>query len=207
MALLIFLPAWTLNYCQAWVFLLSFFGSSLAITLYLMKNDPKLLERRVEGGVGAEKEKSQKIIQGFAAIAFVATIVVPALDHRFRLSVVPALASLCGDMMVALGFFFVFRVFKENSYTSGIVEVAAEQKVISTGPYAVIRHPMYAGALILLLGVPLALGSWWGLLTIIPMTMVLAWRVRDEERFLAKNLAGYSEYRTKVKYRLVPFIW
>jgi protein-S-isoprenylcysteine O-methyltransferase Ste14 len=205
--LLIFLPAWTLRYWQGWIFIGVFFGSALAVSLYLMRNDPSLLERRVKAGAIAEKKPTQKIIQMFAAVAFAGTISLPAFDHRFGWSHVPVYAVLTGDALVLLGFFIVFRVFKENSYTSGIIEVAAEQKVISTGPYAVVRHPMYAGALILLCGVPLALGSWWGLLTLIPMTMVLVWRLVDEERFLADNLVGYSEYRNRVRYRLAPLVW
>jgi protein-S-isoprenylcysteine O-methyltransferase Ste14 len=205
--LLIFLPVWTLRYWQGWAFIGVFFGSALAITLYLMRNDPGLLERRVKAGAAAEKRTSQKIIQAFAAVAFIGTIALPAFDHRFGWSFVPPYAVLVGDALVMLGFLIVFRVFKENSFTSGTIEVAAEQKVISTGPYAVVRHPMYAGALILLCGVPIALGSWWGLLILIPMTVVLIWRLVDEERFLADNLVGYSEYRNRVRYRLAPLIW
>jgi protein-S-isoprenylcysteine O-methyltransferase Ste14 len=207
MALMIFLPAWTLSYWQAWVFLCVFFGSSLAITLYLMRKDPGLLERRVKAGATAEKETSQKIIQGFAGAAFIATVVLPALDHRLGWSSVPVYAELAGDFLVAAGFLAVFLVFKENSYTSGIIEVAAEQRVISTGPYALVRHPMYSGALVMLLGIPLALGSWWGLFTIIPMTLILILRLVDEEKFLFRNLPGYAEYRNKVRYRLARFVW
>jgi protein-S-isoprenylcysteine O-methyltransferase Ste14 len=205
--LLIFLPVWTLRYWQGWVFICVFIGSALAITLYLMRNDPSLLERRVKAGAIAEKMTNQKIIQIFAAVAFAGTIALPAFDHRFGWSFVPAYAVLTGDALVMLGFFMVFRVFKENSYTSGTIEVGAGQMVISTGPYAVVRHPMYAGALILLCGVPVALGSWWGLLVLIPMTIILVWRLVDEERFLKDNLAGYSEYRDRVRYRLAPLIW
>jgi protein-S-isoprenylcysteine O-methyltransferase Ste14 len=206
-SLLIFLPAWTLKYWQGWVFICVFFASALAITVYLMKNDPSLLERRVKAGAAAENEISQRIIQVLAAVAFAGTIVLPAFDHRFGWSVVRVYEALTGDGLVMLGFFIVFLVFKENSYTSGIIEVVAEQKVVLTGPYAVVRHPMYAGALILLCGVPMALGSWWGLFTLIPMTMVLVWRLLDEERFLTSNLSGYSEYRDRVRYRLAPFVW
>jgi len=207
LAALIFLAAWTFDYWRAWCFLAVFSVSVLAITLYLVKNDPKLLERRVKAGPGSEKEKGQRIIQAPAMLAFVAVIVFPALDHRFEWSTVPPYVSALGDILVALGLFFVFLVFRENTFTSGIIEVESEQKVITTGPYALVRHPMYIGALVMLLGVPLALGSWWGLLTIIPMALVIVWRLRDEERFLAKNLAGYSEYEKKVRYRLLPFIW
>jgi protein-S-isoprenylcysteine O-methyltransferase Ste14 len=207
MAAIIFLPARTLDYWQAWIFLAVFFGSVLAITFYLMKNDPKLLERRVNAGPGAEQGNTQKIIQSLAAIAFIAMFVVSALDHRFAWSAVPPYVSVLGDVLVALGLYFVFLVFKENSFASGTIEVGAEQRVIATGPYALVRHPMYIGALVMLLGVPLALGSCWGVLTIIPMVLVLVARLLNEEKFLAKNLAGYSEYQTKVKSRLLPLIW
>lgn len=207
LAAFIFLPAWTLDYWQAWIFLAVFFACVLAITIYLVKNDPKLLERRVNAGPGAEKEKSQKTIQALAMMAFVAVMVFPALDHRFGWSAVPPYVCALGDILVALGLFFVFLVFRENTFTSGIIEVGSEQKVITTGPYARVRHPMYSGALVMLFGVPLALGSWWGLLTIIPMKLAIVWRLLDEEKFLARNLAGYSEYQSKVRYRLLPFIW
>jgi len=207
MAAIIFLPAWTLDYWQAWVLLAIFFASALAITLYLMKNDPQLLERRVVAGPGAEQEKSQNVIQALAAFAFVAMFVVSALDHRFAWSTVPPLVSALGDILVAVGFYLVFLVFKENTFASGTIEVGAEQHVIGTGPYALVRHPMYMGALVMLAGVPLALGSLWGLLALIPMTLVLIARLLDEEKFLARNLAGYSDYQNKVKHRLLPLIW
>jgi protein-S-isoprenylcysteine O-methyltransferase Ste14 len=207
LAVLLFLPAWTLYYWQAWMFLAVFTASVLAITLYLMKKDPKLLELRVKAGPGAEKQKSQKIIQSVAQVAFIATIVVPSVDHRFAWSYVPPYMVVAGDVLVMLGLLIVYFVFKENTFSSATIEVGAGQEVISTGPYALVRHPMYIGALVMLLGVPLALGSWWGLLTIIPMTLVLVLRLLDEEKFLVKTLPGYSNYRNKVKYHLVPFIW
>jgi protein-S-isoprenylcysteine O-methyltransferase Ste14 len=206
-ALLLFVSAGTVHYWQAWIFLTVFSASVLTITFYLAKKDPKLLERRVNAGPGAEKEKSQRIIQLLATIAFVAVMVVPAFDHRFGWSTMPPYVVAVGDMLVVLGFLIIFLVFKENTFTSGTIEVASEQKVIATGPYAHVRHPMYIGALIMLLGVPLALGSWWGLLTIIPMTLVISWRLLEEEKFLAKNLLGYSDYQNKVRCRLVPLIW
>jgi protein-S-isoprenylcysteine O-methyltransferase Ste14 len=207
MAVIIFLPAWTLDYWQAWIFLTVFFACTMAITIYLMKNDPKLLERRTNAGPGAEQEKSQKIIQALAALAFIAIFVVSALDHRFAWSTVPPYLTALGDILVALSFYFVFLVFKENTFASGTIEVGAEQKVIMTGPYALVRHPMYIGALVGLLGIPLALGSMWGLLTIIPMALVIVWRLLDEEKFLANNLTGYRDYQDKVRHRLLPLIW
>ena len=207
LALLVFLAAGTVHYWQAWSFLAVFSTIVLAITAYLVKNDPKLLERRVNAGPGAEKERNQNLIQFLAMIAFLATIVVPAIDHRFGWSTMPSYVVAMGDILVAFGFFIVFLVFKENTFTAGTIEVVSDQKVIATGPYAHVRHPMYIGALVMLLGVPLALGSWWGLLTIIPMTIVITWRLLEEEKFLAKNLSGYSDYQSKVRCRLVPLVW
>ncbi len=205
--LTIFLPAWTLDYWQAWIVVVVFFSCTLAVTVYLMKNDPKLLERRVSAGVVAEKEKSQKIIQAFAAMAFIALFVVSSLDHRFGWSTVPPYLVALGDILIVIGFYLVFLVFKENSFASGTIEVGSEQCVIATGPYALVRHPMYVGALVMLVGVPLALGSLWGLVALIPMTVVLVARLLDEEKFLARNLAGYCEYQSKVRYHLLPLIW
>jgi protein-S-isoprenylcysteine O-methyltransferase Ste14 len=203
----LFIPVWTLNYWQAWIFLAVFFGASFAITIYLRKKDPALLARRVTAGPTHETRTNQKIVQSIAQILFLSVLIVPVLDHRFGWSTVPTFMEVIGDALVALGFLIVFLVFKENSYASALIEVGTEQKVVSTGPYAWIRHPMYSGALILLLGTPLSLGSWWGVLTIIPTTLVLVWRLLDEERFLAKGLPGYAEYQGKVKYRLVPGLW
>jgi protein-S-isoprenylcysteine O-methyltransferase Ste14 len=207
MAAMLFIPAWTLDYWQGWILIGLFLTSALTITIYLMKNDPKLLERRIKAGPSAEQEKSQKIIQSLAALAFLATFVVSAFDHRFGWSSVPLSIVVLGDVLVVFGFYLVFLVFKENTFASGTIEVGAEQRVIATGPYALVRHPMYIGALVMLVGVPLALGSFWGLLAIIPMTIVIVVRLLDEEKFLAKNLAGYPEYQAKVKHRLLPLIW
>lgn len=207
LGVLLFGPAWTLDFWQAWVYLTIFGASSALITVYLWRKDQKLLERRVKAGPGAEKEKSQKLIQVLASLAFIGILVVPSLDRRFSWSDVPLSVVIAGDVFVALGFFIVFIVFKENPFTAGTIDVAPDQHVISTGPYAIVRHPMYAGALVMLFGTPLALGSWWGLLTFIPMAFTIAWRLLDEERFLCKSLAGYREYCQKVRYHLVPLIW
>ena len=135
------------------------------------------------------------MVQVITCVVFLADFVVPALDHRFGWSTVPAYAAITGDVMMVLGFVIVFVVFRANSFTSGIIEVAEDQRVISTGPYALVRHPMYVGGLIMLFGIPLALGSWWGMLVNVPMTVAIMWRLLDEERFLAENLPGYAEYR------------
>ncbi len=207
LGVLLFAPAWTFDFWQAWVYLLVFVTSSALITIYLWKRDPKLLERRVNAGPSAEKEKKQKLIQVFASLAFIGLMIVPSLDHRFSWSNVPVLVVIGGDLLAALGFFIVFLVFKENTFTAATIEIAPDQTVISSGPYAVVRHPMYAGALIMLFGTPLALGSWWALLLFIMMTFVIVWRLLNEETFLSKSLPGYNEYCRKVQYRLIPFIW
>jgi protein-S-isoprenylcysteine O-methyltransferase Ste14 len=172
-----------------------------------MKNDPKLLERRMSGGPAAEKETTQKIIMLLASLGFIGLIVVPALDHRFGWSHLPPSAALAGDVLVLLGWLAIFFVFKENPFSSATIELAPGQEVISTGPYALVRHPMYAGGLVMLLGIPIALGSWWGLLIIVAMIPALIWRLFDEEKFLARNLPGYMDYQRQVRYRLIPLLW
>ena len=207
MGLLLFLPAGTVRYWQAWGYLCIFLGASLLITIYLVKKDPALLERRLKAGPTAEKEKQQKIIMFFASAGFIALLVVSAFDHRFMWSSLPVYVAIAGDLSTALGFYIVFLVYKENPFTSATIEVVADQEVISTGPYAVVRHPMYAGSLPLLLGTPLGLGSYWGLLPLAATMPFLMWRLLDEERFLSKNLPGYTEYCTKVRWRLIPGVF
>lgn len=203
----LFVPAGTVHYWQAGAYLGIFFVSSLLITLYLMKKDPALLKRRLKGGPTAEKERTQKIIMFVASLGFIATLIVPALDHRFMWSRVPLYVILAGDALVTLGFYIVFLVYKENTFTSATIEIAEDQKVISTGPYAHVRHPMYVGGALLFVGTPLALGSYWGLLAFAATLPALIWRLLDEERFLAKNLPGYTEYCANVRWRLIPGVF
>jgi len=207
MAALLFLPAGTFGYWQGWVYLAVFFISALAITIYLMKNDPKLLEKRVYAGPIAEKEMSQKIIQSITSLGFIALLVVPALDHRFGWSSMPSYLSIAGDVLVGIAFLIIFFVYKENSFTSATIEVYEEQKVVSTGLYALVRHPMYMGALVLFVGMILSLGSWWGFFVYLILMPALVWRIFDEEKLLAKDLSGYAEYQNKVRHRLIPFVW
>jgi protein-S-isoprenylcysteine O-methyltransferase Ste14 len=207
MAALLFIAAGTLDYWQAWTFLAVYFALSVAITLYLVKKDPALLQRRMSGGPFAEKETAQKIIMSFASLGFIGLLVVPALDRRFGWSQMPSSVALAGDGLMALGWLAIFFVFRENSFTSATIELAPDQRVISTGPYALVRHPMYAGALVMLLGIPIALGSWWGALVIVAIMPALIWRLIDEERFLARNLPGYVAYQQRVRYRLIPRVW
>jgi protein-S-isoprenylcysteine O-methyltransferase Ste14 len=207
MASLLFVAAGTLRYWEAWIFLAVYVTASLAITFYLMKNDPALLARRMSGGPFAEKEPVQKIIMFLTSLGFIGLIVLPAIDHRFGWSHMPPSVALAGDVLVVLGWLGILFVFRENSFSSATIELAADQQVISTGPYALIRHPMYAAALVMLLGIPIALGSWWGVLIIVAIIPALIWRLLDEERFLARNLPGYVAYQDRVRYRLLPLIW
>ncbi|WP_297839081.1 isoprenylcysteine carboxylmethyltransferase family protein, partial [Pseudomonas sp.] len=199
--------AGTAHYWEAWAYLLIFTGASVLITFYLMRNDPALLERRMSGGPTAEKRSAQKLIMLCTSSAYIALLVVPAVDHRMGWSTLPLVGVMAGDALVAIGFYLISLVYKENTFASATIEVAENQKVISTGPYAIVRHPMYASASLYLLGTPLALGSYWGFIPFAAMMPFLIWRLIDEERFLAGNLSGYTEYQKRVRYRLVPFVW
>ena len=207
MAPLIFVLAGTVHYWQAWMYLSIFFGASALLTRYVIRNDPALLERRMRGGPTAEKRAAQRVIMFFTSLCFVALLVVPALDRRYAWTEVPFYGVLIGDALVAVGFYFIFLVYKENTFASATVQVVAGQQVISTGPYAIVRHPMYASGLLMLLGTPLALGSYWGLVPVAAMAPFLIWRLFDEERLLRDQLAGYREYQQKVRHRLLPWIW
>ncbi len=207
MGFLLFVPAGTTHYWQAWVYLAIFTGASLLTTLYLMTKDPALLQRRMRGGPTVEEEPRQRFIMFFTSLGFIGLLVVPALDHRFGWSAVPLYGVVAGDLLVALGFYFIFLVYRENTFTSATVEVAKDQRVISTGPYAIVRHPMYASASLYLVGTPVALGSYLGLVALVGMLPFLIWRLFEEERFLARKLPGYVEYQRKVRHRLVPRIW
>ena len=204
LAILVFLPAGTLRYWQGWAFLATFAVCSTALTVYMALYDEKLLERRLRAGPRAETETSQKIIMVLVMLGFAALLVFPVLDHRFGWSPVPPYVSLIGDGLIVLGYLFILFVLRENSYAASTIQITDDQRVVSTGPYAVVRHPMYAGALFLLVGMPLALDSWYGLLGIVVIVPVLIWRLQDEERFLTRNLKGYAEYTSNVRWRLIP---
>ena len=207
MAALLFIAAGTLDYWQAWIFLAVYFACSVAISLYLLTKDRELLARRMSGGPFAEKEAAQKIIMSLTSLGFIGLLAVPALDHRIGWSQMPPAVALAGDLLMGSGWLAIYYVFKENSFASATIELAPDQNVISTGPYAWVRHPMYLSALVMLLGIPIALGSWWGVLVIAAIMPALIWRLIDEERFLARDLPGYVAYQQKVRYRLIPWLW
>jgi len=207
LALCLMLPAWSLRYREAWVYVVVFGSCCVAITLYLQRHDLALLQRRLAAGPAAEREPRQQVIQLLASVAFLALFVLSALDHRFRWTTLPLATVIAGEALVMLGFLVIFFTFRENSYAAGNITTAEGQHVVSSGPYAIVRHPMYAGALIMLLGTPLALGSLWGLVAFGALVVVIVLRLLDEERLLVRDLGGYEAYRGQVRYRLVPFVW
>lgn len=207
LGILLFLPAWTLNYWQAWVFIVVFMTSTSIIGVYLSLKDPELLERRKRIGPAAEKRMSQKIIISFCIAGFLGLMVFSAFDYRFGWSSVPPHASLIGDVLVALGLLIDLFVFKQNSYGASNVQTFEGQKVISTGLYGLVRHPMYLGVLVMTIGTPIAIGSYWGLAFAALTMLVLILRILDEEKGLKEELQGYAEYMQKVRYRLVPYLW
>jgi protein-S-isoprenylcysteine O-methyltransferase Ste14 len=207
MALLLFVPAGTARYWQGWSYLAIFFTASALTTRDLMRRDPALLERRMSGGPTAEKRPIQQIIMLGASLSFIALLVVPALEYRLRGSSMPVAINLLGDLLVAIGFYLIALVYRENTFTSATIDLAPGQTVVATGPYAIVRHPMYASALVYLAGTPLALGSTWGFIPLAIMVPFLVWRLFDEEGFLARNLPGYVAYQRRVRHRLIPFVW
>jgi protein-S-isoprenylcysteine O-methyltransferase Ste14 len=204
---LVFLPARTVDYWQGWLFLAVFFACSAAITWDLAKRDPALLERRMKAGPGAEREPVQKVAVLVAFLCFAAIPVLSAVDHRLGWSLVPTPVVLLGNALIVAAYIGCYFVFRANTYGAATIQIAEDQRVVSTGPYAVVRHPMYSWGLVMMLGIAPALGSLWGLVLLLPAAAAIVWRLLDEERFLARNLAGYGKYMRKVRYRLVPGIW
>jgi len=205
--LCLFYTAGTLDFWEAWLFLPAFFIPDLLIIIYLLRNDPDLLKRRLKGGELAEPRISQKAIMVVIKFCFAALLLVSGFDHHFGWPHIPAVLVLAADVGVLVGFWIHFRVFKENTFASAIVTIVPEQKVISTGPYAVVRHPYYSGALVVDCCIPIALGSWWGLPAVLGVLGVIVLRLLDEEKLLRQSLPGYGDYCRKVPYRLIPRIW
>jgi protein-S-isoprenylcysteine O-methyltransferase Ste14 len=205
--LLVFWPAGTFDYWRGWAFIAVFAAATTIPSLYLAATDPAALRRRMQAGPAAETRPLQKLIISFAFVSLGATIVVSALDFRFGWSSVPPAISVIGDMLVALGLGIAMLVVIQNSYASANITVEAGQELVSTGLYGLVRHPMYLGNVVLMVGIPLALGSYWGLLFLIPGLAVLAVRIVDEEKVLTQDLAGYPDYAQKVHYRLLPYVW
>jgi len=205
--LLVFWPAGTFDYWQGWTFIVVFAASTTIPSLYLAVTNPAALKRRMQAGPAAETRVLQKVIISIAFLAMGATIVVSALDFRFGWSSVPATISVVGDVLVAVGLGIAMLTTIQNGYASANITVESGQQVVSTGLYSVVRHPMYLGNVVLMVGIPLALGSYWGLVFVIPGVAILALRILDEEKVLTQELAGYPDYTNKVHYRLMPGVW
>jgi len=203
-SLMYFLPAGTLNYWQAWVWLAIMFMPMALVGRWLMHHDPALLERRMHT---REKQKYQKWFQILATPIFILIFLLPGFDRRFGWSAIPAIIIILTDILILIGYGLFFLVMRENSYASRVVEVAADQKVIKTGPYAFVRHPMYTSVILMWVLTPLALGSLWAFIQALLIPFMLIVRIKNEEKVLTEELPGYREYLQEVKYRLIPGIW
>jgi protein-S-isoprenylcysteine O-methyltransferase Ste14 len=207
MALALFWPAGTFDYWQAWTFFGIFVGLSVLYMVYVGLTNPAVLRRRMNAGPQHETRPVQKVVIAGVGMAFFALLIVSALDRRFGWSHVPTAWVVVGNLLTWTGLGIAMVVTTQNNYAAANITVEAEQAVVSTGLYGVVRHPMYFGALIMFIGVPLALGSYWGLV-VVPLSAILyAFRIFDEEKALTEELTGYREYTEKVHSRLVPGVW
>lgn len=201
---LFFLPAGTLRYWQAWAYLGVLFIPMTFVLAYLLRRDPALLERRLKA---KEAAPEQRLAIALTGVALVAALLVAALDRRFGWSHVPVPVVVVALGLVLLSYGLFFLVIRENSFASRVVEVAEDQPVISSGPYAVVRHPMYVATNVMFLASPVALGSWWGLVPAVLVLPGMVLRILDEEQQLREGLPGYAEYCEKVRWRQVPGVW
>jgi protein-S-isoprenylcysteine O-methyltransferase Ste14 len=205
--LMLFVPAGTLKYWQGWVFMAVFTLASIIPTIYLARRDPAALQRRMHAGPRAETRTAQKVIITASFLDLFVMMTFSAFDHRMGWSTVPPWLSVLGDVLVVAGLSIAMLVVIENSYAAATVTVETGQKVASRGLYKFVRHPMYVGNVIMMVGMPLALGSYWGLVFVVPGVAALVFRILDEEKLLTQELAGYREYTQRVRYRLVPSVW
>jgi len=205
--LLLFLVAGTTDYWQAWVLVPVFMISTTLYGLYFTVKDPSVIERRTQAGPGAEQSTLQKVIATIAFASSMSIFVWAALDRRFGWSDMAPVVVLCGDALIIVAYAVYFWVSSENPYAGASIRVEPDQVVISTGPYAIVRHPKYVGDLFLVAGTAIGLGSWWALLVILVTIPVLGVRIWDEERTLARDLPGYSDYQKRVRHRLAPRVW
>ena len=202
--LLLFLPAGTIKFFNAWLFIGLLFIPMFILGIFLFIKSPELLEKRLNA---KEKENTQKGVIGFSAILFLASFLIAGFDFHFGWTQVPIGCVILASVILLVSYALYAEVMRENIYLSRTIEVQENQKVIDTGLYGIIRHPMYAVTIYLFLAIPIVLGSWWALLCMAPYPFLIAIRILNEEKVLENNLSGYKEYKAKVKYRLVPFIW
>jgi protein-S-isoprenylcysteine O-methyltransferase Ste14 len=206
-AAVLVVSAGTLRYWEAWLYLALYLGWLTVTASYFLRKNPALVERRLAMDEQGEREPVQRVIMAIFRVLGVITLVVAGLDHRFGWSAVPVWVVAAGCALFVAGAVVVFAVFAENTYTSSIIEVDAAQTVVVTGPYRVLRHPMYAGTLLMGFATPLMLGSYWALLLLPPGWALLVLRILAEERFLAHELRGYADYMRRTPRRLIPGVW
>ena len=202
--LIVFLPAGTIKFWEVWVYFGILFIPMIFVLTYLLKNDPELLERRMKM---KEKEEPQKVFVKLSILVFLIAFIIPGIDHRFEWSEVPFIVIIIADLFIFIGYLLFFLVLKENTYASRIIQVEKDQRVISTGLYAIVRHPMYVAVIMMYVLSPLALGSYWAVVAVLPLPVLIIFRIKSEEKILIDKLPGYREYTQEVKYRLIPYIW
>lgn len=207
MACLLFIPAWTLHYWQAWLYLAVSMTSTMAVMIDLMLHDRALLERRLNAGPTAEKESSQRNIIRVGALVFAALLILSGLEFHLGNTDLGITGMAAGNVLIVLCHAIIWRVYRENTFASATVRVENAQHLVSSGPYSIIRHPMYLGAVLGLAGTPLALNSTWAAAPVAALILLIVWRIQDEERVLAAQLLGYVEYMGHVRYRLIPLVW
>jgi len=210
MGVLLFLAAGTIAWPGAWAYLVLMLALSFTLGIDLARHDPGLLQERMGSPVQRDQPAADKVLLIVLLLSIFAWLVLMGLDaKRFAWSSVPALMQVFGALITLWSIWFCYRTMRENSFAAPVIKLQRErgQRGISTGPYAVVRHPMYSGALIYLIAMPIALGSWWGLFGVLIFLPAGIWRILEEETFLIRNLPGYSEYQNKVKHRLLPFVW
>lgn len=204
MAFLLFLPARTIYFWEAWVFMAILLIPATCVLFYLFRKDPELLEKRMKI---KEKEKEQKLLMKISSLFFIGALLIPGFDKYYHWSNIPLWLKIFGDIMVFLGYLMFVVVLMQNRHASRIIEVDEKQKVIDTGLYSVVRHPMYDAVFLIYGFAPLALGSYWMLLVNVYLIFVIVFRILNEEKVLKKELEGYKEYMQKVRYRLIPGLW
>lgn len=202
--LLVFLPAGTVSFFNGWLFMGVLFIPMFIAGIVMMFKNPELLESRLDA---KEKEKEQSLVVKLSGLMFLAGFIVAGLDFRFGWLPLPKAVCIGAAVVFLLAYVLYAEVLRENTYLSRTIKVQENQKVIDTGLYGIVRHPMYAVTLLLFLSMPLVLGSLWSFLVFLAYPFIIAKRIRNEEQLLEKELDGYIEYKKKVKYRLIPFIW
>lgn len=203
LALSLFVPAGTTKYKAAWIYLMVFICGTSILTFYFLKTDPQLIERRTH----TETNKTQIMLQSVNGLLFVLMLILPGIDFRQHWSTIPFYITLLSEVVVSTGFLIVFIVFKQNTYLASNIKAYQGQRVITTGLYAWVRHPMYSGAYLIILFTPLCLGSYIALLPAIIISCLVVARAINEEKVLARDLTGYIDYLKKVRYRFIPYIF